>query len=524
MNTFILTNTEAAFYIEEINNLMDDSLKKEYEFLPQHINFNFDPALIIAAPEAIYATLLIIKFGYDTIRNQLKKGDLKNIPNIISVQIIEDKNTYRVETTSNNINIKLEHKNNITELGIIKSTHFSYIIAESISQACMNSLIYNDIINFIKGELTHFSKSKNPDFCFQIILKELDRNMLLELIDYCNSQNNDVNSDINNERYWENNIKPEQFDALNYNVYKASSDFLAKRISNIELLTLDDIKNNSLLWFSQLNDFLMITYGDIGFHISHDFIHPYILTNKLILDLECIDTSKIYNRPYFKSNKSLPSNDSIGMNYKPEHNRLKLHTYLCEYSNYDNNGNWYQFNSNGTIHDDAYFHYKQLKNILSQNPLFVIGVFSEIDTSFSLKNKIHTLYKELKTLCRHSNTKIKTFNRYNVMFYMFGKFSQWLDFLVENNKVKFHILHINDENNPTFGVTKNFAMIAFYASTLPGIFIKCFNTINYSHVLLILNSLTKQKLIAPDYSNEGKVIGQKMKQAFDAIDALWLEY
>lgn len=118
MNTFILTNTEAAFYVEEINNLMEDSIKNEFEFLPQHVNFNFDPALIFAAPEAVYAVILIIKFGYDTISNQLKKRELKNIPNIISVQITDNQKIYRVETTSNSINIKLEQKNNTTELAI----------------------------------------------------------------------------------------------------------------------------------------------------------------------------------------------------------------------------------------------------------------------------------------------------------------------------------------------------------------------------------------------------------------------
>lgn len=118
MHTFILTNTEAAFYVEEINNLMEDSIKNEFEFLPQHVNFNFDPALIFAAPEAVYAVILIIKFGYDTISNQLKKRELKNIPNIISVQITDNQKIYRVETTSNSINIKLEQKNNTTELAI----------------------------------------------------------------------------------------------------------------------------------------------------------------------------------------------------------------------------------------------------------------------------------------------------------------------------------------------------------------------------------------------------------------------
>lgn len=406
---------------------------------------------------------------------------------------------------------------------IIKSTHFSYILAESISQACMNIQIHNEIIDFLNSNITHFNNLKNPDSRFQILIKELDRSMLLELIDYCNSQNNDANSDLNNDNYW-GDKKPEQLEALNKIVYQSSSDFFSKKIRNIDLLSLDMLRNNSLSWFSILNDYLQITYGDIGFKISSNSNHPYILTDNLLLALECIDTSKIYNRPYFRSSKSLPSNASIGINYKAEHTRFKLHTYLSEYCYYDINGNWYQFNSDGTIHDDAYFHYKTMKNILSPNPLFVIGVLNNADTNSSLKNEINTLYQELKNLCMHSDTKIKMINRYNVMFYLFGRFSQWIDFLVENAKIKFHILEITDENKPTFGVTKKFAMVAFYTTSLPGIFIKCFNTINYSKVLQILDSLAKQNLIAPDYSNERKLISLKMKQAFDAIDALWLEY
>ena len=63
MTTIIITNSEASFYIDDIYDLMDTLLRQEYEILPQTVNFNFDPTLIVAAPEAIYAVILIIKYA-----------------------------------------------------------------------------------------------------------------------------------------------------------------------------------------------------------------------------------------------------------------------------------------------------------------------------------------------------------------------------------------------------------------------------------------------------------------------------
>lgn len=118
MNTIIITNPEASFYIENIKDLMENSLKEEYELLPQTINFHFDPALIIAAPEAIYAIILIMKYGYDTIKSQLKKKALNNVTNINLIQIDDAQQTYKIETSANNVCIKINHKDNYTELSV----------------------------------------------------------------------------------------------------------------------------------------------------------------------------------------------------------------------------------------------------------------------------------------------------------------------------------------------------------------------------------------------------------------------
>lgn len=118
MNTIIITNNEATFYIDKVYDIMDDSLKQEYELLPQSVNFNFDPILILAAPEAIYAVILILKLGYDVVKNKLKNQNDPNLSNIISVEFNNEQNTYNIKTTSDNINIQIKQKDNLTELSI----------------------------------------------------------------------------------------------------------------------------------------------------------------------------------------------------------------------------------------------------------------------------------------------------------------------------------------------------------------------------------------------------------------------
>lgn len=118
MNTIIITNSEASFYIDQVYDLMDDSLKQEYEILPQTVNFNFDPNLIIAAPEAIYAMILIIKLGYDVIKKRLKDKSDASLSNITSIEVDNNQNTYNIKTNSNNVKIKIKHMDNYTELSV----------------------------------------------------------------------------------------------------------------------------------------------------------------------------------------------------------------------------------------------------------------------------------------------------------------------------------------------------------------------------------------------------------------------
>lgn len=118
MNTIIITNSEASFYIDKIYALMDDSLKQEYEILPQTVNFNFDPNLIIAAPEAIYAMILITKLGYDVIKKKIKDKSEPGLCDITSIEVDNNQNIYNIKTSSNNVKIKIKHTGNCTELSV----------------------------------------------------------------------------------------------------------------------------------------------------------------------------------------------------------------------------------------------------------------------------------------------------------------------------------------------------------------------------------------------------------------------
>ena len=118
MNTIIITNSEAAFYIDKIYALMDDSLKQEYEILPQTVNFNFDPNLIVAAPEAIYAIIQIIKLGYDAIKKKIKDKSDPGFCNITSIEVDNNQNIYNIKTNLNNVKIEIKHTDNATELSV----------------------------------------------------------------------------------------------------------------------------------------------------------------------------------------------------------------------------------------------------------------------------------------------------------------------------------------------------------------------------------------------------------------------
>lgn len=118
MTTIIITNSEASFYIDDIYDLMDTLLRQEYEILPQTVNFNFDPTLIVAAPEAIYAVILIIKYGYDVIKKRLKEKSDVNLSNITSIEVDKNTDGYNIKTNSNNVKIKIKEVDNYTELTV----------------------------------------------------------------------------------------------------------------------------------------------------------------------------------------------------------------------------------------------------------------------------------------------------------------------------------------------------------------------------------------------------------------------
>lgn len=406
----------------------------------------------------------------------------------------------------------------------IKSTHFAFIFAETIAQSCMNNQVHIQIINYLKTKSTTFSPLPfSPDICFDSIISNLTSNTLEEIIDYCNSQNPDPFSDINNDHYWKHQ-NLDKINQLNGIVFNAIYNYLSQNFVNLNILSLDTIHANSYSWINSLNDALIAKYGDVGFSYTENHVHPYKLDDHMLLALECLDTVKIYNQPYMRSDKCLPSDDTLGINYRPYHNKLTLHTFLCENCFFDTSGNWYQFNSDGTFSDDAYFHYKRLSDFICQNPLFVISMIAEGKTKDFITNEINIIYENLKTICKDSKARVKSFSRYNTMFYMFGKFSYWLDYLVQYPACKFHILVIDDKNISNTQKENTFAMVALYSSSLPGVFIKCFNTISYSKTLQLLDTLTKQNMTIPDYSKERLIIAEKMKQSFHAIDSLWLEF
>lgn len=405
----------------------------------------------------------------------------------------------------------------------INSTYFAFILAETIAQACMNTRIHTKIIDFFNNTSGAFSTLPfAPDHYFRVILKNIDSNILEEIIDYCNYKNPDKYSNLNSDNYWKNHTL-EQINQLNDIVFNAAYNYISQKFCKLKILPLETIQKDSFLWINLLNVTLISNYGDIGFSISLNHSHPYELNANLLLVLECLDSAKIYNKPHMRSNKPLPSNDLLGINFKPYHQKLNLHTYLCENCYFENDGNWYQFNSNGESFDVAYFHFKNLPNFIAKNPLFVIGIVADTQTTNFVTSKISMINHTLKNLCINSNPKIKSFTRYNVMFYMFGKFSCWIDYLVQYPKCKFNILDIDDKNSAA-AKTNSFAMIAIYSPALSGIFIKCFNTLNYSKTLQLLDSLSSQHLITPNYSKESFIVASKMKQAFDAIDSLWLEF
>lgn len=406
----------------------------------------------------------------------------------------------------------------------IKSTYFAHVLAETIAQLCMNNQVHTQIKDYLKNNSATFSPLHfSPDSCFNSIIRNLTPNTVEEIIDYCNSQNPDTFSDINNDQYWKCHSS-DGINQINDIVYNAIYDYFPQKFANLNILPLETIRTNRNLWINSLNDALIEKFRSVDLLGKEDHAHSYHLDERLLLILECLDTVKIYNQPYMRSKSCLPSEDMVGINYKPYHKQLNLHTFLCENCFFDANGNWYQFNSDGTLSDDAYFHYKLLSQYICQNPLFVMGMTAESKTKVFIDNEIKEIYRTLKNTCKDSKSRIKNLSRYNMMFYMFGKFSCWLDYLVQSPASQYHLLVIDDKNASTTQERNIFGMVAFYSSSLPGVFIKCFNNISYAKTLQVLDELAKQQMITLDRSHARLVISKKMIQAFNAIDALWLEF
>lgn len=406
----------------------------------------------------------------------------------------------------------------------VNSTSFAFIFAETIAQLCMNNQVHIKIMDYLENKQTIFNPLPfSPDICFKTIINKITPNILKEIIDSCNCQNPDPFSDINNELYW-GKSDLDGVKKLNDIVFMAVYKYLSHKFSELNILTLEVLQENIYSWIDLLNEKLISRYGNIGFSYNEKYEHPYKVDDNILLTLECLDTVKIYNQPYMRANRGLSSDDMLGINYLPYHDKLKFHTFLCEDCFFDRNGNWYQFNSNGTLYDSAYFHYKQLSNFICANSLFVIGISAERKSKDSIKNEINFIYKDLKSICKDSKIHFKNFSRYNIFFYMFGKFSYWLDYLVGYSICKFDIILIEDKNASGNKRIDNFAMIAIYSATLPGIFIKCFNNMSYSNALKVLYYLNKQDMVIPNKSKDSLIITQKMDQAFHAIDAFWFEF
>lgn len=175
---------------------------------------------------------------------------------------------------------------------IIKSTYFAYTFAEAIAQACMNSLIYTDILNILNNISTiSICNINSPNYRFMILLKELNYNTISDIINFCNLQNNDIHSDLNNDIYWKS-LDDQRIEILNGTVFKSCYDYLCNKIDNLQFVTLEEIEENVSSWLGLLISTLNSKYSNIEQVLVPYPSHPYILSKRLILALECIDTAK----------------------------------------------------------------------------------------------------------------------------------------------------------------------------------------------------------------------------------------
>lgn len=401
----------------------------------------------------------------------------------------------------------------------VNSTYFAYILSTTISSICMNNYIYDNVISFLEGNSKSFDESAVlPNYTFKEIMNTIDDNIIERLICYCNIQNSDRYSDLNKDEYW---IKHSNNEKLNMDVFGWIYSFITKECKNLNIMSLEEVNKKGSLGLRKLNDYLMEKYKDIGIVIEDRYVHTYVLNEERMMDLECIDTTIIYNKPYLRVKGKVTDGKEIGINYKNYHRDLFLHTYLCENGFWNVDDRWYQYNSDGSRYDSACFLFEHLPVFLKNNALFVIGILAnekkkELDGKLlNVKQKINKIYLE-------SKVKKKKISRYYMFFYMFGKISQWLDYFIQYNKCKYSLLII-DDNSIEKNDKNQYMMLGIYSVELPGIFVKCFNNMNARKMLGILESLEKQSLIEKDFSGENKIVGEKMTQAFHAIDSIWLE-
>ena len=310
----------------------------------------------------------------------------------------------------------------------VNSTYFAYILSTTISSICMNNYIYDNVISFFEGNSKSFDESAVlPNYTFKEIMNTIDDNIIEHLICYCNIQNSDRYSDLNKDEYW---IKHSDNEKLNMDVFEWIYSFFTKECKNLNIMPLKEVHEKGNLGLRKLNNYLMKKYKDIGIVIEDIYSHKYELNAEQTMNLECIDSTVIYNKPYLRAKEKITDEKDIGINYKSYHLKLLLHTYLCENVFWNTDDRWYQYNSDGNKYDSACFPYEHLPFFLSNNALFVIGILAnerkdKIDEELlDVKRQINKLYLEAKI-------KKKKISCYNLFFYMFGKTSQWLDYFTQ---------------------------------------------------------------------------------------------
>jgi len=114
MKTILITNVEAQFYIEDIEKILQETnLEKKYEILPDKVNmFLADPMIVFGAVEATYALILIMEFGFKTVKKMVEEKKDRNLNKITNLKQDEKENNYSVEIDGKSVSIHVENKEN----------------------------------------------------------------------------------------------------------------------------------------------------------------------------------------------------------------------------------------------------------------------------------------------------------------------------------------------------------------------------------------------------------------------------